>query len=520
VQISPPTPPSAPPDDAADPRTLLEAVWRRRWLMIGFVATITVATYLVSKAITKQYQGKAQVQVEAGTLDTRLFGGDQSSSASLAQSLAQAQLTATTPRVAVLAARRLQSPPANPQSLLDHVHVSGDEDAGFLTIKAKDPAPRRAAALANAFAGAVIALRTARARGEIDRSIAQLLKAEKALPRGDDRDRRDIASEIRQLRGFRASQAFVDQLVQPALIPKAPTSPHPARNTAVAFLLAVLLALGLAYLLERLDRTVDDSDEVPGLAGAPLLGEIPPAAAAGLQPAGEVDEAFQMLRANLTYFDIDRRLDSVLVASPLQGDGKTTVALGLARAAAEAGKDVFLVDTDLRHPPIGPPIGPGTDGGLGAVLVGEVALEDAISETHVGEGRLRILPSGPAAPNPAALIGSDAMRDLLGDLTGDADLVVIDTPPLLGVSDAIPLLELVSGTILVARRRWTTRHAVRRTHELISNTRGSLLGAVVTDAEPSGLAGYRQYVADGSPRNGQVPVGRPSRARRWLRALR
>jgi capsular exopolysaccharide synthesis family protein len=488
-------------------------VWRRRWLVAAVVVAVTVAVYLVSKAITKQYQAKAQVQVQAQNLDSQLFG-DQSSTGSLDQALAQAELTAKTPRLAFLAARRLHPPPDDPQSLIRRINVSSDRDAGVLIIKAKDASPRRAAAIANAFAGGVISSRTARAHAQIDRAISQLRQQRAALPAADARGRRDISDDIQRLQALRASQAFVDQFVQPALVPKAPFSPRPARNAAVAFLLGILIALGLAYLLERLDRRLRDGDEVVALAGAPLLGEIPPSAAPGGE--GEVHEAFQMLRANLTYFDIDRRLESVLVASPLQGDGKTTVALGLARAAAGAGKDVVLVDTDLRHP--GP--GAGGDVGLGGVLVGQASLDDAVSDTQVGDGRLRILPSGPQAPNPAALIGSDAMRNLLRDLTGEADLVVVDTPPMLVVSDAIPLLELVSGTILVARLRWTTREAVRRAHELISNTRGSLLGAVVTDAEPSGLAGYREYLAAGSPRNGQVPVGRPSRARRWLRALR
>jgi len=168
-------------------------------------------------------------------------------------------------------------------------------------------------------------------------------------------------------------------------------------------------------------------------------------------------------------------------------------------------------------------MGAGPSSGLGSVLVGERALEDVVEETHIGEGRLRIVPSGPPPPNPAALTASEAMRALVARLSEEADLVVFDTPPLLVVSDAIPLLEQTSGTILVTRLGWTTRDAILRAHQLVSNTRGVLLGAVATNAKPGAVFGYRNYgdqsVGEVAP-NGQVPgAGRAARARWWLRGL-
>jgi capsular exopolysaccharide synthesis family protein len=216
----------------------------------------------------------------------------------------------------------------------------------------------------------------------------------------------------------------------------------------------------------------------------------------GSVQAPHVREAFQTLRAGLTYFNIDRTLGSVLVASPKRGDGKTTVAANLALALAQDDRDVILVDCDLRRPQLARRLGveDQVNFGLDAVLVDRRPLADAIVEIDVdGEGSLQLLPGGSPPPNPSVLLGSDRLRAVLAKLSDSVEMVIIDTPPLLAVSDAIPLQEQVSGTVLIARMDSTSRDGVRKASAVISSAGGNLLGFVATGVRTGGIAGHDTY---------------------------
>jgi capsular exopolysaccharide synthesis family protein len=345
----------------------------------------------------------------------------------------------------------------------------------------------------------VVATRAQKARRLIDSAIAQIQRNLGRLDPTDFDGRRQLSQQLQRLRALRAAQGNNAQVVEPAVASSAPVSPHPRRNATLALVIAILLAVGVVFLLERLDRRVRDPLELEELTGAPLLGIVPTEAFSGLDRAPSVREAFQTLGASLTYFNIERALDSVLVTSPLKADGKTTVATNLAVAVARRGKDVVLVDCDLRHPQVDARLGSRAPRGLGDVLVGEADLEEVIGHVEVSAGRLRVVPGGPPPPNPATLLSSDRMRALLTDLERDSDLVVIDTPPALVVSDAMPLLDRVSGVVLVARMSATTREAVRRMVSVIASAGGTLLGAVATGAKGSGLYGYGTYTGYEEP---------------------
>jgi receptor protein-tyrosine kinase len=258
----------------------------------------------------------------------------------------------------------------------------------------------------------------------------------------------------------------------------------------VAFILSLLIAAALVPLLDALDRRLRSPEEMEDLGDAPLLGSIPEDAFPGKGSGPLVHEAFQTLRAGLTYFNIDRTVSTVLVASPARGDGKTTVAANLARALAEDGKDVIAVDCDLRRPQLARRLGVGEEVnfGLDSVLIDKRQIDDALVEVEVEGGTLRVMPGG-APPNPSVLLGSDRMRSVLAELREEADMVIIDTPPLLAVSDAIPLQEQVSGTVLVARVDQTTRDSIRKSISFIATAGGNLLGFVATGVQLGGVGG-------------------------------
>lgn len=476
-------------------------MWRRKWLLLAIVVLLPVAVYLGSSRLPKSYESRATINVLPTAGASTVFTNQANSNSDIAE----AQTLLRTTVVARRAARLLGQPAANARELLGHVSVaptnSAESQGNFLTITARDSKPAMAAQIANAFARALGQIRTSIAIQNIDRAIATL-EAQGASGEGGKSSGEALATQLQQLIGLRAGQRGTTPLIEAAVPATAPTSPQPRRNATIALILALLVAAALAPLLDRLDRRIREPGEMEELLEAPLLAMIPDDAFPGHPPGPHVREAFQTLRASLTYFNVDRSLSTLVVTSPLQQDGKTTVAVNLALACALDERDVILVDGDLRRPQVALRLGKEVSVGLEAVLVGERALHEALVDVDAGGGRLRILPVVTPPPNPAVLLGSQRMRSLLAELAEQSDVVVIDTPGLLAVSDAIPLINQAAGSLVVARLNRTSGDALRRANQVISAAGGTVLGSVVTGAHAGGYYGYYGYGYSGNGGNG------------------
>ena len=260
------------------------------------------------------------------------------------------------------------------------------------------------------------------------------------------------------------------EVAQAATVPTSPSSPKTSRNTALGAFLGLLLGLGVAFLLERLDRRIREPKDLEELYGLPLLGVVPESSALSRSAKGKKDagqalpaseaEAFHLIRAHLRYFNVDRELRTLMVASAAPGDGKTTVARHLAGAAARMGSRVLLLEADLRRPTIALQLDVASGPGMADVLIGAVSLSEATQTVDLdlprvdgsGGRSFDVLVAGSSLPpNPGELIESHAMESLLEQAKSKYDLIVIDTPPLTAVSDAFPLLSKVDGVIIVGR---------------------------------------------------------------------
>ena len=328
---------------------------------------------------------------------------------------------------------------------------------------------------------------------------------------------RRLQQRADQLEFIAALQTGNAELVERPEVPGAPFEPDVRSTTILGGLIGLVLGFVAAFVIERFDRRLKSAGEIEEVSGRALLGVIPHARkAARIDLAPEAAEAFRMLHANLRYFNIDRRIRSVLVTSASSGDGKTTVAWSLAKVGAAMGRRVLLIEADLRHPTL---TGLAHSPGLVGVLVGGASLHEAIATVDVSGGHaadglppdpdtphLDVLHAGAAPPNPAALLETRTMLDLLAQAEEEYDLVVVDTPPLLLVPDAIPLIGHANAIIMVARVNKSTRDQVGALNDQLRKLGHELVGLVVNDVRARDDAygygyGYTQ------PRERSLPVG-------------
>lgn len=296
-----------------------------------------------------------------------------------------------------------------------------------------------------------------------------------------------------------------------------PVSPRPDRNLALGALLGLVAGVGLAMLRGVVDTRLRDATSLQQTSGSPLLGEIPFDGKAGSAPliVGSAAnspraEAIRKLRTNLRFVDVHEPARVIAVTSALQGEGKTTLSCNLAIALAEAGWRVLLVDADLRRSRVAEYLGIEAGIGLTDVLVGDVQVDDAIQRW--GEKSLRVLPSGPAPPNPSELLGSKTMADLLRVLRESADIVVIDTAPLLAVTDGVVVAVQADGALLVTRQGRTSRAEVAAAAHALHSVSVRLLGCVLNMAKVARAEAYQYeaYRVTASAVSSPVPADRAS----------
>lgn len=274
-----------------------------------------------------------------------------------------------------------------------------------------------------------------------------------------------------------------------AKLPTTPVSPQPVRNIALGVLLGLLISIGAAFLRHRLDTSISSEEDAAGVTGLPNLAMINFDSSSGRQPLishsgpyTQRAESFRQLRTNLQFVDVDTAPRSILVSSSVSREGKTTTTCNLAITLAQGGARVCLVEGDLRRPSFGEYLGVESAAGLTSVLIGAADLDDVLQpwgEGRVGDGRVEVLPSGPIPPNPSELLGSRNMSDLIEVLRSRFDIVLIDAPPLLPVTDAAVLSTRVDGTLLIARVGRTRCEQLRRAADALRAVDARMIGTIL-----------------------------------------
>jgi succinoglycan biosynthesis transport protein ExoP len=268
-----------------------------------------------------------------------------------------------------------------------------------------------------------------------------------------------------------------------ATVSPIPVAPNRPRALLVALVVGLLLGIGAATAADRIDDSVRSVDEVRERLQLPVLAVIPrvPGGGAGLvtheDPRSAVAEAFRSLRTNVSFTRAHAEPHTLVVTSAAPGEGKSTAAANLAITFAQQGQRTLLIDADLRRAVLHTLFALSPAPGVSDVLVGRARLVDVARPVDVPN--LFVVPSGPAPPNPSELLGSSAMRALLDEARSLYDRVIVDSPPVLAVTDPAVVASLVDGTILVVRVGATGRDAVRRAVAQLQGVHARLLGVVV-----------------------------------------
>ena len=493
-------------------RDYLRILHRRKKVMLLTAGAVLVLALVPALLQDPVYEGRAQVLLKTGNSESVFDRTGERVDASRMVDTELLVLRSSPVREAVQ--RELGTVPKVAGASL------GQVDA--IEIRAQDRHPPRAAAITNAYAAAYINFRRTQAvddllaaASQIQDKINQLQPQIEATADGSQK-----AALIEQQSVFkqRLDQLQVDaalktggaQLITPAAIPSSPVAPQPLRTGVFALTVGLILGVGLAFLREHLDDSVKTKADLERITSdQPVVGLIPaiPTWKASEdarlvsvdEPTGPAAEAYRTLRTSIHFLGIERPLRTLQVTSANAKEGKTTTLANLGVALARAGRPVVLVCCDLRRPRIHEFFGLPNDIGFTSVLLGEVPLWAAVQKVPGIEG-LSLLASGPLPPNPSELLSSARTAEVLLPLQAEGNLVLVDSPPVLPVTDALVLSQHVDATLLVCVVGRTGKKDLARASELLQQVDAPVVGTVLNGVSATGSYGYsyKYYRRDGS----------------------
>lgn len=369
-------------------------------------------------------------------------------------------ITAATPLVLQPVVDNLKLP-MTANELGSQVAVSAELNTVVISITASDGSPERATAIA--------------------RGVAQsLIEAVDTLETAAENGKSPLKLTV----------------VTPAEVPVDPAFPNTRLNLAIGLIVGLALGIGLAVLRTVLDTKIRGESDLRKVTHAPLLGGVPFDSSADRKPllmqaSGNSPraEAFRQLRTNLRFTHVGNRSKTVLVTSASSEEGKTSTCVNLALTIAQGGQSVALVDADLRRPQLAGYLGLEQDAGLTTALIGKADVADLLQP--YGAHGLHVLTSGQIPPNPSELLGSVEMKELIRDLEAEFDIVIIDAPPVLPVTDAAVLSQQVGGVVLVVCTKKARLADVKKALDALQMVEASLLGIVLNKLPSKGPDAHR-----------------------------
>jgi succinoglycan biosynthesis transport protein ExoP len=495
-------------------RTYLQILRRRFYWVVAGVVLFGAAAGGYSVVQHKQYTATAQLLVLPSSGIT-LSGSAAQQVISPTDVLTELQLLTTAP-VKEQVHKQLGSEP--------NVTASEVGQTNVIAVAATATSPTLAAKIANAYATAFVTYQQATSSATLTAAEQQLqaqiatVAAELAKLESSSNSAATAQANAAQIAALAGQQATLNEelatlqvngaastggveVVTPAKAPTAPSSPKPVRDGVIAAIIGLLAGIAIALLADHFDDAVYSKEEAGKLAGdAPVLGVIPrirswkrrsDAVLATIDSRNSsVAEAYRSVRTSLQFAGHDGDMKTILVTSPSAGEGKTSTIANLGVVLAQAGQRVVIVSCDLRRPRLGQFFERSESPGVTSVILGQASLGDALQPVE-GIGNLFILGSGDVPPNPTELLASGSAKEIFSKLRQAFDIVLLDSPPLLPVTDAVILAELADATLLVIAAGETKRNQVQEAAEMLAQVDASRVGVILNEVEIGGRYGYR-----------------------------
>lgn len=435
---------------------------RKGWPPI--IASVLLGSVIgigLTLATTKVYQSTVQIFVATSTNDStsQLAGGN-----TFVQDRVQSYVSiANSPNVTGFVVDKLKLK-GSPEQLAAKISSDAPQNKVLINLHVKDHDPRQAAILANAVAARfAVVVQTTEQTDSSGKPVVKLT------------------------------------VIHPATVSSSPIEPNKIVNIGVGFLIGLLVGIGLVVLRDALNNTLGSPKDFADL-NIPVLGLVPfdkrtpktPVAFRGDAHSAR-SEAYRQLRTNMQFVDVDNPPRVIAITSPLPGDGKSTTAINLAAALAESGARVCLIDADFRRPSIAAQLGLVGDVGFTSVLIGETPIEAVLQNA----GRnFAVITSGPVPPNPSELLISEHARNVIAEVATRVDFTIIDTAPLLPVSDGAEVAIIADATLIVCRAAKTTHEQLARSMDALAKVGEKAVGVVLNMLSQTGRNsdyGYGYY---------------------------
>ncbi len=494
--------------ESIDIRQYLALFWQWAWLIALVTVLAGFVSFLVSQRMTPVYSASTTLYInEAPSTKATDYN---SIITSERISGTYSKMITTRPILQEVANRV----GVNVDYLSDRITVSPIRDTTLIQISVKSSDPVLAAQIANetanVFADRVITIQEERftvskeslqtqisaMEAQIDQVIASLITERDAGVKASLETKltqyRAIYSNLiltyEQIRLSEAQTVSTVFSVDPAVVPTQPISPQVMRNTALAAMVGLMLAVGVIFLIEALDDTLKTPEDVKKTLGLPVLGVIAKYESdegkpiTNTTPRSPVAEAFRSLRTNIQFTVIDKPLRTILVTSTDPKEGKSTIVTNLGVVFAQLGKKVTMIDADLRKPSLHRKVGLQNRTGLTALFVRSVeTMELIMQKTEIPN--LNVITSGELPPNPSEILGSKRMESIIEKLKETSDLIIIDTPPALAVTDSLVMVPFVDAVLLVIKPGFTKTKSALLIVEQFKRSNANLVGVVMNELD-------------------------------------
>jgi tyrosine-protein kinase len=516
-------------------RDWLSVLSRQKWIVVLAVTVVPLVAALASHRQQHLYQGSATVLVNQQNATAQALNLSTAVTAPPDRYAATQAKLARVGTVATMAVNAVKLPGHTTAALLANSSVTADPLADLLTFSVTDPSPTVALKLANAYAQQFTRYRHKLDSAALSAAIADARRKIKALVgSGEGRSQlsRRLAAtegdleELQTLQAAGSSAAMVGPALSASLV-----QPKTKRNVLLGVIVGLALGIALAFIRESLDTRVRSADEFPARLGLPLLGQVPKPdrrlaesrqLATLTKPKNSSSEAFRTLTNKLEMLQHEHHVGSIVITSPLEDEDKSTTAANLAVSLAQSGRHVILVDLNLRGPTVHRLFGLDNRVGFTHVARGGVEAADALRlggvyTSGTEAGVLEVVAAGYRPRDPGEFLLSSSVPEALTLLLKRCDLLLIDTPPVLAVGDAMTIAKHTDAVILVARVNRVRRESLVETRHVLDACPAMKLGVIATGGYATERRSYPQLVstvlmrarAEYAKREG--PVAAPSR---------